>query len=170
MLIVDIWGHLWYGKFTMTETPTPPEKTNETSLEEAGRQAQEMSDADQIALFKIKLDEASQRLLDSQEAIKTVTGARNTTAKVAATLVAAALVLPIGGARIVDSVGDYVKAKEEQGQQWIDQANQNQEFEQGLDKGTVAIQVPSPTETTIPAPQEIGQNIQLPTLPSPITH
>jgi hypothetical protein len=159
-----------YHSFNMNETSLPPNSTPETSLDEAGRQAQEMSDADQINIFEKNLKDASQRLIASKEQANSV---KATALRLATTAAIAAVVLPVGGEFVANSVDQYVQNEQKQNQQWINEANQNQQrqdFEQGLDNGKVVIETPAQTVTEIPAPKQIDTNTQLPTLPAPITH
>jgi hypothetical protein len=159
-----------YHSFNMNETPLPPNSTPETSLDEAGRQVQEMSDAHQIIIFEKNLQDASQRLIASKEQANSV---KATALRLVTAVAIAGIALPVGSEFVANTIDRHIQDEQKQNQQWIDEANQTQQrqdFEKGLNNGKVVIETPVRTVTEIPAPKQIDTNTQLPTLPAPITH
>jgi hypothetical protein len=244
MLIVDIWGHLWYGKFTMTETPTPPNKypfnmkaaaekglstilnsedvnpenasgflaqakafqekhpiTSNiislgvvaaaigggvkivtTELTQPNASQQEIIDANNAtearpAAYAKSIAEAINANYDSRSVIGEIDISQNSTLLDPSVN---AVITHIGQAaydvdksKIFNSLmSSTLSFNPQPGEKYaVVETGINTQIDTGIEYVTVPMThiVVNPNNS-IPAPQEIGQNIQLPTLPSPITH
>ena len=175
---------LWYGMSNMIETQTPtstpnPEAPKNPENEgvsadyfaanqeiQASRdrseaeKAQAIDEVHQLAVAAAKkLEDARAPLQLAQDGVKTTAG------------LAVATAASFGAMHLVaDGVDANLEYRGETGQnvqEMVDQSDQDLEFQQGLENGSVTIQVPEPAEQ-IPSPVQQEQNDNQPTIPSPV--
>jgi len=156
----------------MSEIYTPHTNT-ETSLEQAGREAVELSEQNQAD--KLATDEEfQQRINESARTLAQIeTYQKNILKGVTDTAVASGLIAGTGIGAILGfgALDNHVANVEKEGQQHIQEAQQAQDqidFENGTRSGKVTIEV----SQTVPTPEQIipADEQPLENLPSPITH
>lgn len=146
----------------MSETPTDtttPDSQNiepaETSLEEAGAQAVAMS-LDSEAKRRAAYDEFDQSAANAAktliEAKEVPQNARRSLVATGAAVAGAAL-LGAGFAHAADAQAQYQQEQGEQMQQEQEQIDRQLKFENGLDSGSVTIEVPE-EQQTLPSPEQ----------------
>jgi hypothetical protein len=176
--VVTVIPQLWYCMGNMTEniqtqTPSPEHQENidlfrDIDAMQKQREAEIAASQRAAAEFQAKVDTASEPL----EAARVPTNFIKQAAKASAGL-GVATALSYGGASLTaDAIDSQVEYQEKTGrevQEMVEQSDREIAFEQGMEKGSVSIDISEEAPEQLPSPEfnNVEPDKDPPTLPSP---
>lgn len=144
------------------ETKTP--QSNQPPHKDLFEESLEMQAAGSARRLEAQRDEAARLTLREEKmALIEEANRKAKRTKVTKDLVAGVALTGVivgGGVLMGNAINNQAEHVNDQNQKWSNETNQNlqrQDFENGLENGKVTIATPTPTETLLPAPQQIDQ-------------